>query len=99
MQTLTQPQGAGNPFQESMSRSHPSKVVQDVGVGIWGVGKTQMFQLRKLWLEEVREKLQLVYGTMDGLVWLDCGGQGSGLREMRPGELTSHLINYEEEFA
>lgn len=24
---------------------------------------------------------------MDHSVWLDCGEQGSGLREMRPGEL------------
>lgn len=45
------------------------------------------------------KNLSLFRGTMDHLVWLNCGGQGSGLSEMRPGELNSHLINYVEEFA
>jgi hypothetical protein len=31
-------------------------------------------------------------------VWLDCGEEGSGLREMRPRELNIYLVNNGKQF-
>lgn len=58
-----------------------------------------MFQLRKVSESDWSRQEKNLSLVRDHLVWLTCGGQGSGLSEMRPGELSNHLINYVEEFA
>lgn len=45
------------------------------------------------------KKKLLSIGTIDHLVWLNCGELESGLRETRPGVLNSYLINHVKEFA
>lgn len=58
-----------------------------------------MFQLRKYYVKMTRRGERKTVENYRFLVWLDCGEEeGSGLREMKLGELSSYLISRIKEF-